>query len=313
MPMKNIIKSAILTIFLSILLIGCTTHAPSIYQYGPDFNGNVKTIKQTNFTILKEFNPKKQPLNNGVTITTYNQNKDIVKYESFNNDESLSITKSWVYDEHGNKIEFHWKNVGQAESSLYKYKYDENNKVIAEYLYEVSSDTVKLSVKTDYIYDQNNRNIKGTHYYSDTIIYTDSYRQKYDDKNRLTEDVLFYDEAMKYLNFRHIYKYRGNTIEATKFDQSGQTDKTTYTYDDNDNLIEMHTNNSNDKLADYTGKFECDKYGNPTRFTKYNEAGEITYTSTDSYKYDEHDNWTEKISYTNNVPGSLIIREITYY
>ena len=314
------LKTTLLLALTSIIMTGCATNStPS--EYGREASkrklyGDVKILEESRFTILKKYDAKKHVFS-GPKIFTYNKHKDLVEVKSYDRDGSLSGTQTYIYDKNGYEIESKWEHVPKASdsisyvpSSMTKSIYDADNKNIEQYHYDIETDTI-ISGRSTLEYDQNNNLIKDTHY-SDSVI--DGLQiYKYDEQNRIIEDAAYANEKKSFLYQKFTYKYYDNKRDVTTFNPRGELRTITYTYDDNNNIIEMYINYTPKEIPDLTYKYKYDKYHNIIDYIKYNEEGEITETETNYYKYDKHNNWIEKIEYQNKIPKYITIREITYY
>ena len=68
--------------------------------------------------------------------------------------------------------------------------------------------------------------------------------------------------------------------------QKGPDEKTTYVYDEKNNVIKK---------------------------TYYNEKDEIQRSFNFEYEYDNNDNWTKRVAFILDKPGAISIREYEYY
>jgi len=310
----KILRTTLLLALISIMSFGCTTHpTPSVYgseAYKRQLNGNVKTLEESRFSILKEYDEQNTFLNfNSIVIFTYNQNKDIVKYEYYYNTGELKRTLTYIYDELDNEIECVSENYDPPRSSITKSIYDDNNKKVEQHRYKIENDTI-FAGRSTLEYDQNNNLIKNTHYTDSVIDMIELY--KYDDQYRIIEDVVNFGDSSSILR-KTQYKYYDNKMDLTQFASEGELRTVTFTYDSSGNIIEAYWNHVNDIYPNFTYKSKYDKYDNSIEYTKYDDAGEITETKTHTYRYDKHDNWIEKIDYENKIPKYITTREITYY
>jgi len=121
-----------------------------------------------------------------------------------------------------------------------------------------------------------------------------SYRRQviYNEKGNLIEEN-YSDELDDNLDWKNTYKYdeKGNLIEENYYSDGILSSKSIYNYDEKGNLIEEN------------------RYA-----TSYDAEGNISswwvgYT----FQYDEQQNWTKKIAFTEDGPHTITKREYQYY
>lgn len=155
--------------------------------------------------------------------------------------------------------------------------------------------------KSTYRFNRNNSKIEEFSYIDDSLFYKTIYiyNEKGDSLKKdlystmdslISKSIISYDNAMNLMEFiiynadgslntkiKYKYDKKGNKIEEQKFDSNGNPfQKVTFEYDINDNVI---------------------------------KNGDYSYT----YKFDNQNNWVQKIFYIENKPISIIERVIKYY
>ena len=163
----------------------------------------------------------------------------------------------------------------------------------------------------------------------------------YNQKGDEVEEAFYVDGDLNYITHK-AYLENGQKVESVYHNISNnQKSKTVWINDENHNNIEMLGFNYDGSL-DFKRLSKYDERGNGIEWAHYNQDGklesrykrkvdsrnnEIEWITdydcdlNDSeylkkswiYKYDENDNWIEKIYFENNVPKGILEREITYY
>jgi hypothetical protein len=99
-------------------------------------------------------------------------------------------------------------------------------------------------------YDKRGNKIEYVQYNNDSSVYI-SFKQTFDEKGNLVEDILAY--TLIELDRKRIYKYddKGIRIESTNYNAKGRAEsKTIYKYDDRGNLSQLETYLPNGRLRD---------------------------------------------------------------
>ena len=321
------LKITLLLALISIMMIGCNTTLVKSMWYGEqteyqrnDLKGDVKILEQSQFkaidssgVITKGDRVNKSFIFRDNIKVTFNENKDVLEKEAYDSNRKLRTKDTYKYDGNNNLLE--WIELVKSEKPdrgykhTYKFKYDDTNKKIKQEEYHTDS-TTTLFKYSIYKYDDQDNLIKDITYLSDTVGGMRIY--KYDEQSRMIENV-YYDDDCSFIYQKFTYKYYDNMNDCTTFTPQGELRTVTYTYDNNNNILEMDYNNVDEDTPGQTVKFKYDKYDNLIESIEYNEAGEITETETLTYKYDKHNNWVERIEYRNKIPTYITIREITYY
>jgi hypothetical protein len=271
----NIIKKIAAGIFSSFTIV----------SFGQDFNcnemglkGNVKSISETQYK-LNEINPGL----NEVLLTKFSFNKDCRKTEEITTDVGGEIKNKHVvaYDKSGAIVSEDRETPVVAGYFTTKYRYDDNKRLSKK---EVSSDKQILSTYIYYYGDNGNVSKKEIRKKPGFDIYDEEFEYKYDEKNRLTEEI--HHDGKKYNRIVYVYNEKDRLIRRAEHNERGGiTYETDYTYDELDNL--------SSEISAYRGT--------PTFNYSY------------LYEYDDQGNWINKRSLSDDKTFSLQIRIITYY
>lgn len=200
---------------------------------------------------------------------------------------SIESSYQKVYDKRGYMVEYNeYNDTDFSFKSKTTYTYDENENVI-----EAITSTEYGKYKWVYQYDNGNL-IEGNGYRlngDSSLIEKKTY--KYDDRNNRIEECCYNSDGSLLLKFTYIYDDKNNRIEECEYNFDGSLkEKTTYKYDNMQNLIKK------------------DGY-----ITDKDETYIVTYEYDFEYDYDEKGNWTQKISFYNDVPQVITEREYEYY
>jgi hypothetical protein len=181
------------------------------------------------------------------------------------------------YDNTGNKIELLNYRPDGSLASTTKYKYDENNHLVAEEVYLANGTLdVRYLTKTDARgrkIEQQMSRPKGN------PIFNFTYKFAYDDKDNMKEWSCYRQDGSLLWKYEYKYDEKGNKSEWRLSSTNGaMTRKHIYHYDDKNNLaseIVLKADSTIESRLIYNYQF--DKKGNWTRQTKYenNKAVEI--------------------------------------
>ncbi|MDR1348669.1 MAG: hypothetical protein LBJ63_09670 [Prevotellaceae bacterium] len=117
------------------------------------------------------------------------------------------------------------------------------------------------------------------------------------------------------INYHSLTKYddNGNKIEYNHYNSDGSfSHKFTWKYDSKGKKIERYS--SEDDILSLKETFTYDDKGNVAVHNLYNSDG-IIRTDTYKYRYDNNDNWIERIKYESkaNTASTITERIIEYY
>ncbi|MDR1581791.1 MAG: hypothetical protein LBS55_00785 [Prevotellaceae bacterium] len=271
----NVIKIFATGLFSLFTII---SHSQNIDCKEMCLKGNVKNISETQYK-LTDINPGM----NEVLITTFSFNRDCQKTKEITTDIGGEIKNRHIinYDKLGNIISetkeapivsgyFSTKYRYDANKRLSKKEINSNGKFIATHIfhYDVNGNINKKEIKKIKRYDIND----------------EEFEYKYDDKNRLVEEIHL--DGKKYNKIEYQYNDKNQLIRRVEYNErDGITYETDYTYDELDNLS--------------------------TEISAY--RGNNTFNYSYVYEYDNQGNWINKRSLSDDKTYSLQIRIITYY
>jgi len=237
------------------------------------------------------------------TWTAVDSNYD----DCWSNDENN--LKKYLFDEKGGLIEFYTSEPDIIyKDVIYKYEYDKNGQIIYKTAQNTESDTILYTYKYFYNEDGNLTEETIKKEATNKVDTFDSY--KYDSKGNVTE--IIYAHTSDYRNNEVMYRskvtyeYNENRnksfIYMYDFQAEMYHDSSRYYYDDNLRLVREEILNGQDKI-EYVVNYDYDKFGNLTKY----DGGLLS-----SYKYDEKNNWIEKVTLAKGYKGTTK-RVIEYY
>jgi YD repeat-containing protein len=220
---------------------------------------------------------------NEVLLTKFSFNRNCRKTEEITTDVEGEIKNRHVvtYDKAGNITSENRETPTVKGDFATKYRYDANKRLSKK---EVSSNGQLLFTHI-YYYDENgNVNKKEIKKKPGYDIYDEEFEYKYDEKNRLVEEI--HHDGNKYNRIEYKYNDKDQLVRRAEHNERGGiTYETDYTYDELDNLSS-----------------ETSAY-----------RGNSTFNYSYVYEYDSQGNWINKRSLSDNKTYSLQIRIITYY
>lgn len=333
--MKKIISLS-LTILLSLFIVSCSNNNRpnnSLKEY--NLYGKVKTIKQTDYTVVIIAGALEKGSKKGTSaVRTFDRNGNLVDYhhpESFD-----FLGWGYKYDSDNNLIEkyayysdntLQWKEV---------YVYDDKNKLLEIQKYDMEGEMYEKTIKE---YNLKDLLIKETcydidiemiitsltlYFYNEMSFLTDKkvfdgnmnlknyYEYLYNNENELLAEG-FFDKNGNLLNIES-FEYHTNGMIAKK-EMVNHKDKTVIKYNESGNHIETKLYDIDDNLEIHS-IFKHDNYNNLISFIRYwrvdNEM-KLENNETHDYVFDSKGNWIKRVSFYNNKPNEISIREITYY
>ncbi len=215
------------------------------------------------------------------TVYNYDQWNNIIEEQTYK--DSLALTYKFSitikYDKFGNILEFQRNGKSPNDSWSGIFQINEKGKW-SELLMHFPSNN-KWDWKEVRIYDDNGNNI-AQHYYDGLGNFSKSFFYNYD------ESGLLFEEKSKGLSedYLKVFDKKGNNIEYVSYKKDGSlAAKTVWEYDDMSNVVSEES------------------------FNESGSNGTTQYT----YVYDNHGNWTRKVTINDGNPDLIIERKIEYY
>ncbi len=163
---------------------------------------------------------------------------------------------------------------------------------------------------TTYIYDSEGNVIEYYHYDSDGRLKSKTINT-YDEKGNVIESKIYDSNNLLFRINKYKYKKR-NLIEDVSLDRNSFVMYfSQYTYDNNSNLVNQIINNADSSL-NTEGVYCYNEHSDIVKST-IKVPNEPTVTYTYSYKYDDRQNWIQKIMYLDTLALFLTIREFEYF
>ena len=194
-----------------------------------------------------------------------------------------------------------------------------------------------LSQKTNFLYDDNGKQIEENSYDADGVL-EGKKKLLYDEKGKLTEINTYAADSSLAEKVTFVYDEKGNQIERNRYMPDGSLNwrekyaynekgyivekivsvledvflqKSKFTYDKSGNRIEVSISEQ-DGLKKANGKIAYDDEGNPVEWSSLDSEGN-TKEGKFTYQYDKKGNWTQMVIYKNGIPKNIVEREYTYY
>jgi hypothetical protein len=298
------------------------------------YNLNKKRIEDARFK--SNGDPRRR------NVYKYNEAGDKVEQIKFNSDGSITEKIIYVYDSSGNKIEYLKYNSNGELQYKNSYKYDDNNNLLEAISFSSSGE---MKNKSSYKYNLNNKQISYERVNHRGV--TD-WKELYDfdPYDELILKKIFGEGGIVEVDYRYENKYDvdSNKIERKWYISGLLNSITTWSYDDNRNVLEKNISFlgaerysvdagmfplKNTYKYNVQGKeIENNSYWGDgslcsTQSTTYNNLGSKTSyvfhvlssnkRDEEQIKYDENNNWILKTKYEKLKPVSVIERVIEYY
>ncbi|MBR1625696.1 MAG: hypothetical protein IJ681_00960 [Bacteroidales bacterium] len=280
----NNVRNVFLAVFILTAFCSCNHKSSELEQNG--LNGNIKSIREISY----------QAFGNGDTVVK----GEIIMGADINNYYA-------EYNIQGNQTSIiNYDNLGEM-TDKWIFRYNSQKEAIGgNYYFKDNS----LLDSTYYVKDNKGNILEFYHLFPDgRLRYKIDYT--YNRKNKVIEKKVFDHENLLYSVTKYIYKH-GNLIADSNYGRNNELQYfSIYSYDKNDRLILQQIHNA-DSSVNTTGT-----YG-------YNENDDIIYQTTEvpnepkmtyrhTYKYDNHNNWIERITYINDSAAYITVRQIEYY
>ena len=270
--------------------------------------GKVHSVKEIMYQALNKSGGIQKGKERENTFRTFNENLNINEEISYDSTETIWNRNIYKYDASGNLTEKTSFKRGGKLTSKSIINYDKNGNMIEQIWYD--SD-LKVSGSSTYKYDKSNKKILEKIFQPKNQLKSKT-TFKYDTKGNKCEEI-FYNAEGDTLS-RNIFIYDLEILlSEIEYDASGAIFiRNTFQYDQVGNLIEIKGYNSNDKVVDHV-LTKYDENNNVIESISYDtRVGWANYHKTYSYDYDEQHNWIKRISFQDEQPHTIWIREIKY-
>ena len=265
--------------FLALLMANLATAQYKTTCEEMQLKGKVKSISETQYK-LNEVNPGL----NEIVLTDFSFNKNCRKTKEISNEVGgdVKYRHEVSYNKAGNISSEIRQNSDVEADFIHKYTYNAANRLSKKELFSRG----KVIATNNYIFDSKGNvavmEIKKKLGLLD--INNEKFEYKYDEKNRLIEEI--HHDGEEY-------------------------SKTAYVYDEKNRLVRKVEYNHRGGI-DYEFDYEYDDFDNPSVEKAKYRGNELTYFSY-VYEYDSQGNWINKRSLSNEKTYSLQIRIISYY
>ena len=257
-----------------------------------NLKGNVKSVFDISFEAVEKFGK----ITKGAEITysnhdiykrertVYNDKGNKIEKDSHNNSQgSLTHKDTFEYDDKGNQIE--WRSYvsdGSLQSKV-TYRYDDKGNIIENRT--INSDG-NLNDGWTYEYDDKGNHIKSRHYYDSFLNNLDNFTYEHDDKGNVIEFKKYNKDGELNYKQKNRWNDKGNLIEYSKYDKDGKLTFRRTIQHDKGNIIERKDYDKKNKLKDKTNY---------------------------EYKFDDKENWIQKIIFKNDKVTHIVERDIDYF
>lgn len=317
----------ILNLIILIFVLSCSTDARPVRTDNESqssrlgLKGKVKSLVNRHFHATEEFGsgykgkrfyPEDADSSffdiNGYVSKTYytDSNGHLTDYAFFEYDSMNYRTGTFSYDNNGKLV----------KHNVYKNKYDNNGNIIEIASMSEDNKTKSDGSKVNYKYDEKGNRTESISFDSNgNLKYKTIYR--YNANHKVIEESLI--SPIGKVICRDVYDYdkNGNRVLWDHYYSDGRlVSKIIKKYDDRNNPIYFETWGISDGklLLENKSKRTYDLNNNILEETSFGPNGEFDGRIIYKYRYDEHQNWIERVSYSdNNKPGSILERKIEYY
>lgn len=269
---------------------------------------------------------------------TYDKDGSVILIKEY---EGSSLTKETVYSyttyKYAKSITYKSKETLYYDDEKDVYIYDENNDYISITQYGTNGEIVRLS-EFEYIYDDLGNLASEKEFVNGNLTHEYEYSCRADDPTYTYRSKLVYYEAdgYKYVTF---YDESGYVTKEIYYDNDGEIDYECtheYTFDDKDNMLSKKEYTDGKLIREYEYSYKTsnpsetfqskrtDYYDDSTKrveiynenretvsATEYDAEGNVTYSSTFEYEYDDNGELLKRYEYEN---GKLTdINEYAYY
>lgn len=243
-------------------------------------------------------------------------NKDgNITQNSYYDDDQLKWELIDSYDNRGNHIQrLHYSfSRGKVVDRTYVFTYDDNNKLLEEHILDI--DSVLLSKKT-VSYNQQEQKIKEVKTSGKTqkILQTSTF--KYDKNNRVIEKYTTHwlNDVNPPIKVLYSYDWNSPNISTKTVYRSDSiiTREEKYKYHRGNQLKEqifVHPV----KRAKRRISFNEEGWAEDIKDWKLAEEDQLIKHTEKEYKYDPKGNWTQKVTYEDDVLKAIEFRKIQYY
>lgn len=274
-----------LLFFLLIVLTNCTNVNENNNKtdwFNSKLKGKVNSMSLYSYTAIEKFGDVVKDERQKYNVIHFNLSGMMLESALYNPDNTLDNKITYVYDEKNNRIEVNRTNADDNLLFKMKNKFDENGNQVESNIYNPDG---SLAYRIKEKFDTNNHLIETRMFEPDGKLYGYDIHTT-DSLGNILETNNFSNDGV--INNKIINKYnkKGLLIEKNVFNHNVLQEKTTYKYNENDNISE---------------EILINKYENTTIVKTY------------KYTYDYNKNWITYTEYENGIPKSIVEREIIYY
>ena len=230
-----------------------------------------------------------------VNITDEDEKASIklpITTDYYNSDGSIYLTLSYQYDDQDRVIRYDMIYPGNPENDIYAITDYSGDNVTVKYFRTQTNEQLfgyigdsNITGYFDTTYSASDKPITTNYYDSNGSIYL-TYSYKYDERDRIIRTDIIYAFSPE-SDYHMIYTYSNNTITVN-----------TYITQSNELVSNSITTNS--------------KSGKPTNIESNYYAGDVTYSTTQSFQYDEQDRVIRYDMRSSSNPNSDIYVLTTY-
>ena len=200
------------------------------------------------------------------------------------------------------------KKEGIYGGSHYTIDFDEDGNRIETNWYEKDG---QLDGKEKYVHFENGFEKEASFYIEDGSLYSKIIYQ-YTDDDKIIEANTYNNDGT--LDQKELYKYSDSKYpdERVVYNSSGAIETYyKYNYDEEGNRIKSDSYDSTGELT-YSWKNKFDNQRNIDEDYMFEGESDLIEFKRYEYKYDEYNNWVQKIIYIDDIPEYIVIRKYTY-
>jgi len=326
-PINKLAKNLFVFIFL---LSCCSCDKMDNDRINMSLKGKVKSLRECSFDVIDRFGRIEKVIKEQNGILSENNCRNIIfnfsgyivnessfnDYKSDNNPEDIRM---FTYNEKGVMIKEVKYYKGTLTDSII-YIYNEKGYKIIEKHYRGIRNTLKPGyIRYKYDHDDKGRITK---VYEENEQGEVTHITSYDKGMHVSESIYYLSDGSPKRKCSFEYDNRGNLIEEKWYEFDWYKDQIystveymmTYEYDKKNNLLVLNQHDDYEKKVYQQRVFKYDNRSNLVEETNTHLAQDFPPLKVNyEYEFDSKGNWITRIRFEDEIPKTLIEREIEYY
>lgn len=185
-----------------------------------------------------------------------------IEEQCFDPDGSLKHATTSKYNAEGNEVEKRFRKGETTETA--RYKYNEQNQIVEEYL----SVNGKFDLRRSYRFDDHGNKIEETAFSQDGALDSSFNQYKYDERGNIIEEVVMNADHEILIRYTFAYDNHNRRIQRNQYDADGNFSGSTLSYNERGQLTKDRWYNSATKSCGHTD-FVFDSEGRILEETMY--------------------------------------------